>query len=439
MDKYALYLRTSSDAQEKAQTIERQRDALERYVKLHGLVVHDRYEDDGITSGILLSHRPAGRRMLDDAKQAHFTHVLVWKLDRLGREVIDRALALNMLTKYRIKIKSTTQEVNTDNAEGKFQYNVDAAFTELEKARIMERLSSGKATHASKGAWWPGGTIPYGYDVNAQGFLVPSQHLVPALGLTEAEVVQDLFQRIADGSTGLQECRRLNTLQVSPARRYSKKGTVPLASKWYPSRIMGIIHSDTYVGEHTFESRYGSITRNVPELISKDLQQRAQYQIANNKKLPKYQVHAPHLLRTLIKCGQCGHTFVAQAVKRRHKMDYYYRCNSRRSSIHPEPSTQCRNRIVRADRLESLVWQDCVTFIQNPAETLEIAFAQLQERQAKTRSSEPDKQRLQQALADKEEERHEILRLLRKRTITGDVAEKQLEAVRKLMSSKSIS
>jgi recombinase len=78
-------------------------------------------------------------------------------------------------------------------------------------------------------------------------------------------VVQDLFRRIASGSTSAAEARRLNAIGV-PTTRYYSNGTQQAGEAWYPGPIAGIIANPTYRGEHVLESRYGAITREVPAL-----------------------------------------------------------------------------------------------------------------------------------------------------------------------------
>ena len=84
-ERVALYLRVSSEEQRDRETMEIQREFLEQYCQLYRLEVADVYEDDGVSGTIPLNERPAGRRLLEEAKESRFEAVLVSKLDRLGR------------------------------------------------------------------------------------------------------------------------------------------------------------------------------------------------------------------------------------------------------------------------------------------------------------------------------------------------------------------
>ena len=71
-DGVALYLRVSSEEQRDRETIEIQRDFLTQYCELYGLEVADVYADDGVSGTIPLHERPAGRRLLEDAREGKF-------------------------------------------------------------------------------------------------------------------------------------------------------------------------------------------------------------------------------------------------------------------------------------------------------------------------------------------------------------------------------
>jgi site-specific DNA recombinase len=178
------------------------------------------------------------------------------------------------------------------------------------------------------------------------------------------------------------------------------------------------------------KSKYGTITREVPALVSHEVWQQAQQTIDHNRKLPKNQKYREYLLRGLIQCGLCGRNFVGQPINRKqNRVDFYYRCAGRSGSIHPEAKDRCRNRHVKAEWLEDLVWGDCQDFIANPGAALRLAKEQLAVRQEQSIDADQEKARLQKALAEKAWERDSILSLFRRKVITPDVAEQQLAEI----------
>jgi hypothetical protein len=98
--------------------------------------------------------------------------------------------------------------------------------------------------------------------------------------MTEAAMVIDLFTRIADGSSGTAEAIRLQTLGVALIRYYAN-GTVHTTAdgQWHPARILKLLKNETYVGLHRYKSRFGTIERPVPPLVSREIWERANAQV----------------------------------------------------------------------------------------------------------------------------------------------------------------
>src|SRR5205823_579654 len=109
--------------------------------------------------------------------------------------------------------------------------------------------------------------IPLGYDLDTDGCLVPSMRHIEAVGMTEAQLVRDLFQRIAQGSTSLAECHRLNALGVVTARSYGNGKVVDIGALWRPSRLNKVLKNTVYAGVHALKSHRGDIARIVPPLV----------------------------------------------------------------------------------------------------------------------------------------------------------------------------
>src|SRR5215813_12469252 len=102
----AVYLRVSTEEQRERQSIATQREFGERYCQLHGLAVYRVYADDGVSGTVALERRGEGSQILKHAKQGKFDQLLVFKLDRLGR---DTRLILNAvadLEKHGVRVRS---------------------------------------------------------------------------------------------------------------------------------------------------------------------------------------------------------------------------------------------------------------------------------------------------------------------------------------------
>jgi site-specific DNA recombinase len=168
----------------------------------------------------------------------------------------------------------------------------------------------------------------------------------------------------------------------------------------------------------------------VPALVSLDVWERVQRQLQQNRSLPKGNATRVYLLRGKIRCGVCGSTYVGSpgALIKSGRM-YYYRCSQLGTSNQPTPQKRCRAVALRADWLETCIWDDCRAFIQNPGEALAEAQRQLEARLALRGQGEGERQRLQRALSEQMAAREGILLLLRRRKVTLEEAEAQLEAI----------
>src|SRR5262245_18963543 len=363
----ALYMRVSTEDQADRGTIDAQRDFLRQFASLYQLPVVDEYADDGVTGTLPLGERPEGQRLLQDAEAGRFGCVLVYRLTRLGRSLKALIEAHDILSRFGVTIRSATEPFDTSTPIGTFLFQLLGSLAQLDRAQVLEQLTRGRDRVARKGKWTDG-PIPLGYTVDASGCLTPSTRLVETLGMTEAALVQDLFRRMAEGSTAISEARRLNALGV-PATWYFSNGTVRKEGKrqWYHVRVARIIAASTYKGTHVYESRFGPIEREVPPLVDTALWERANAQLQSNRRLPKGNATRTYLLRGLITCGRCGATYVGQTVPRPNgQRDIYYRCGNRAGLIDPAVGARCASRIVNATWLEQLVWEDCRSFIQDP-------------------------------------------------------------------------
>src|SRR3984885_15250037 len=137
--KIALYARVSTADQSCAMQLHE----LRQYVAKRGWQVHEEYVDTGFRGA--KSSRPQIDRLLCDARQRRFDAVLVWKLDRWGRSVSHCVRSIQELVSLGIRFLAATQNIDTDenNPGSRFLFHIFAAFAELEREMIRERVISG--------------------------------------------------------------------------------------------------------------------------------------------------------------------------------------------------------------------------------------------------------------------------------------------------------
>jgi site-specific DNA recombinase len=416
----ALYCRVSTEDQSERQTIQAQLDFLRQFCRLYGLTVAGEYLDDGISGTVPLDQRPEGRRLLQDARDGRFGTVLVYRTDRLARRLSVMLDAYEELERAGVAVRSATEPLDTTTPIGKFIFQLLGSLAELERSTITERMTLGRDRVARRGKWTVA-KVPFGYDIDAERQLVPSQRPTP-LG-TEAEVAAEVFRRIAAGSTAVAEARRLNAAGVPAVNRYGNGPERANPRGWSPARITHMIHNPAYKGAYAFQSRHGPVELAVPALVPEDIWQRANAQLRHNLVWSPKNSKRLWPLRGLIRCGACGSAYTGFSSRPAHR---YYRCNK---GMAPEPSERCRMPVVPADWLEETVWADIREFILNPGPALADAQQQVRARLSQTTALETERQRLIKRLAELDRGRDNVLELVRRGRVTLGEAEAQLDAV----------
>lgn len=440
-ERVALYMRVSTEDQAERQTIEAQRHFLRGFVNLYGLDVTGEYADDGVIGTIPLHKRVGGMQLLEDAHGGRFGTVIVHRVDRLGRSLMTLLDAYTTLDKIGVTIRSATEPFDTASHIGRFLFQLLGSLAELDRATTVEKLTQGRDRVIRDSGRWTAGPVPIGYDLDEAGCLIPSMRIVPQLEITEAELVRTIFERMAAGGTAIEQSRWLNALDIPTSRPYALNRnsgkTVRARTKgveWIPVRILKILRNPLYIGRPVFRSSHGHIERCDASLalVDEGLWQRAQAQLKRNQSRPKGNQKRDNLLRNLISCGGCGCKFVGgPKYNQKGRAGYYYRCGGQMSSVHPDNGKKCKAKLIEATWLESFVWQDCREFILNPGAALAEAKKQLEGRVLLEDQLERERRALQQALAQKAEEREQVMVLFRKKRITLVEAETQLDQVEK--------
>jgi site-specific DNA recombinase len=185
----AVYTRKSSEEglEQEFNSLDAQREACEAYVasqKAEGwLLVPDRYDDGGISGATL--ERPGLKRLLADIEAGRIDVVVVYKIDRLSRALMDFAKLVEVFDRNNVTFVSVTQSFNTTTSMGRLTLNILLSFAQFEREVIGERIRDKFAASRKKGIWM-GGWAPLGYDIQDRKLLIND---------AEASGVRTLFQR----------------------------------------------------------------------------------------------------------------------------------------------------------------------------------------------------------------------------------------------------
>lgn len=436
----AIYCRVSSEDQQERGTIENQIEFATKYCDLHQLEIVDWYKDDGVTGTIPLEMRPEGLRALNDAKAGKYNLLLIYKIDRLGRSARIILNAVYDLEQYGVKIRSMTEPFDTGDPNGRFLLTILAGVADLERETILDRMWHG-ANRAARAGRWLGGIVPYGYFVNEEGYLEINDNPLPGMDMSEADVIRLIYQlTVEQHYSTIKIADYLNALGVPPSYvkdgRLVKRGKrkVNTAGIWRPARIRNMICSTTYKGLHEYGKRSNKkreiITREVPAIVSEDVWAEAQQVLRENQLEAVRNAKNHYLLRGLIKCGSCGLTYCgvnyAATYKQREKA--YYVCNGKNAYRGPMQG-KCTSKNIPQEWIEDLVWQDCVEFIQNPGEALQVLADSMKVRKSQKYTLVKEREMILRAAHEKEAEKESILDLFRKRIISSKDVENQLQKI----------
>jgi site-specific DNA recombinase len=191
MIRCAIYTRKSSDEglDQAFNSLDAQHEACAAYVASQRhegwKLVPDRFDDGGLSGGTL--ERPALQRLLAEIDAGRIGMVVVYKIDRLTRSLVDFGRLVERLDAKGCSFVSVTQAFNTATSMGRLTLNVLLSFAQFEREVTAERIRDKIAASKKKGLWM-GGSLPLGYDRHPD-----QQRRELVVNATEAEVVRQLF------------------------------------------------------------------------------------------------------------------------------------------------------------------------------------------------------------------------------------------------------
>lgn len=229
----AIYTRKSSEEglEQEFNSLDAQREACEAYAasqKAEGWVaLRDRYDDGGFSGGTL--ERPGLQRLIGDIEAGLIDVVVVYKIDRLSRSLMDFAKLVEVFDRCGVTFVSVTQSFNTTTSMGRLTLNILLSFAQFEREVIGERIRDKFAASRKRGMWM-GGFVPLGYDVKDRKLVVNE---------AEAALVRHIFERFIRGGSVTLVVRELQS-----EGRVSKRG-----KPFDKGIVYKLLNNRVYVGE----------------------------------------------------------------------------------------------------------------------------------------------------------------------------------------------
>ncbi len=385
----AVYTRKSTDEglDRDFTTLDNQRERGEAFAVSQGWsVLLDRFDDGGYSGGT--TDRPALQQLLARVPGGSFDTVLVYKLDRISRSLVDFLNIHAYLEKHGVALVSVTESINTKTPHGRMMVNVLVSFGQYERELIGERTRD-KMRAARRRGRWTGGRPPLGFNVAPEGGKL-------LVNRVEAQQVRAIFELYCDLESLVATSQELNRRGWSKKTWTTKSGRVCGGGTWDRVTLHRFLTDPIYIGlqklaEETFPGEH-------PAIVSKALFARVDAILAENGSTGGSGRRNRHgaLLRGLLRCSACNAAMVFHPVRRGAKLHRYYTCrNAQRRGF-----DACPTKSLPADEVEAFV-VDRIRCVGADPElqkaTFEQAVAQVK---AQRRGLRAEAKRLDRSLAE---------------------------------------
>lgn len=311
MKKVAIYVRVSTTYQADKDSLPLQRSDLINYSKfVLGIDDYEIFEDAGY-SGKNTS-RPDYQEMINRIKTGEFSHLLVWKIDRISRNLIDFCDMYEELKKYNCTFVSKNEQFDTSSAMGEAMLKIILVFAELERKLTGERVTAVMIDRATKGLW-NGAPLPLGYAWDKVSKF-------PVIDEMEKKTVELIFSMYKQSESTSVVRNMLNENKLKTKRNGS----------WTTKTVSDIIRNPFYKGTYRYNYRESArgkkkkenewiiVEDNHPAIITKDLWQEcnAIMDLNAERNNAKFRSNVKtHIFSSLIQCGECGNTMYAKQDK----------------------------------------------------------------------------------------------------------------------------
>jgi len=320
MTRCAIYTRKSHEEglEQEFNSLDAQRLAGENYIKSQqheGWQIIDKFYDDGGFSGGTLE-RPALQQLFEDIAAGLIDCVIVYKIDRLSRSLLDFAKIVDLFDQHNVTFVSVTQSFNTANSMGRLMLNVLLSFAQYERELTGERIRDKFAASKQKGMWM-GGNPPLGYDIVDRKLVINQE---------DQNLIEHIFRRFVVLASATHLARELNDEGHKTKQFTTKNGKLIGGAKFTKASLRRILTNPVYMGkirhkEKLFDGLHDAI-------ISQELWDQVQETF---KKAPKRNSafgKAPMLLKGVIQCSSCNVPMTPTYTAKQNRQYRYYVCSN---------------------------------------------------------------------------------------------------------------
>ena len=348
--RYAIYTRQSTAvaAGEEFSSCDAQFAMCRDFMRCYGdgaIWIGERLDDIGETGSN--TKRPALERLLTLVAEQRIDHVVIYRLDRLTRSLLDSVELFEKLRTNNVKLFIVTAPEIGTAATDRLVLNLMSSFAEFEREMIASRIAETRAYLRQHGRRLAG-KLPYGYDADPY-----TKQLV--VNSEEASNVEEMFRMAAEGMLSRDIAAAANSrgwrTKCTVTRRTARESGGGL---WTPRQVLTLLSNAVYLGRFCHEG--GTRPGTHPAIISEDLFEQTRRQVAARRKLGK-KAKTPvkrHLLfwslRGKVLCPDCGRAMSTHITQKGNIWFPHYRCRSFAGGRPP-----CKGSAFRAYDLERMV------------------------------------------------------------------------------------
>lgn len=272
----AVYTRKSTEEglEQEFNSLDAQRESGENYIKSQAsegwVCLPERYDDGGFTGGNM--DRPALKRLLAEVEAGKVDCIVVYKVDRLSRSLLDFAKMVEAFDRHQVSFVSVTQLINTSTSMGRLMLNVLLSFAQFEREIISERTRDKIAAARRKGKW-SGGMPRLGYDVDPRG----SKLIVNE---DEAMRVQAIFELYLEHQSIIRTIAELDKRGWVNKRWTTRKGRERGGKPFNKASLYKFLTNVTYLGKLKYKNEVHKGEH--AAIVDQELWQRVQAVLGRN-------------------------------------------------------------------------------------------------------------------------------------------------------------
>ncbi len=343
----AIYARKSTDEglDQDFNSLDAQRESAEAYIlsqRHEGWTcLPDRFDDGGFTGGNM--RRPALERLCADIEAGRIDCVVVYKVDRLSRSLLDFARIMELFDRQKVSFVSVTQQFNTTSSMGRLTLNILLSFAQFEREIISERTRDKMSAARRKGKW-VGGQPVLGYDVDPKRARL-------AVNPDEAAQVRAIYNLYLEHRAAIPVVQELDCRGWATKRWITKKGHERGGKPFTKNALYRLLTNVLYVGKVRYE---GTLYEGEHDaIVDADVWQRVQETLRRNGLAGGSGVRNKYgaLLMGLLFCAPCESGMAHTHTRKGRRRYRYYVCRNAQQ----RGWSSCPSKALNAQEIENAV------------------------------------------------------------------------------------